>query len=237
MKKTSRRTFAKQLTGALAALPLASGVAAAQRRRKPVARRPQNQTKIKSEHNTPPPGLFMGGSLVFETFSDKDDWDIDGDIDQATNRRKWSVKPKPYDNGMSPSNICIAHLKFIDGAGEKVFPNYDNESNKDMPIVITATLRKNGLSFGECTLTTSGDHFELALPVTKRLKKKLGDLPGNSRRQRVRYTHPGIGNPDVCEWLGLRIVKGNEVIYDEANLPRLPAYDETMRLMIWWENI
>jgi hypothetical protein len=241
MKKTSRRRFAKQLAGALAALPLASVVIDAQRRKSQSKKsnkgtRTVLKTEFRSEHNTPPPGLFMGGSLVFETFSDKDDWDVDGDIDPTINRRKWSVKPRPYDNGMTPTNICIAHLKFIDGAGEMVFPTYNNESNRETPIVITATLRKNSQSFGECILTTTGDHFEISLPNNKRLKNKPGDLPANSRRQRVRYMHPNIGNTDACEWIGLRIVKGNEVIYDEPNLPGLPAYDETMRLMIWWEN-
>jgi len=241
MKKTSRRTFAKQLTGALAALPLTSAVVGAQKQRRTRKQRELSRsvlrTEFRSEHNTPPPGLFMGGSLVFEAFSDKDDWDLDGDIDQQTNRRKWSVLPKPYDNGMTPTNIYIAHIKFIDGAGEMVFPTYNNDTNKETPIVITATLKKNGQGFGECVLTTAGDHFELTLPTNKRLRKKDPDPPANSRRQRVRYMHPTISNPDRCEWVGLLIKKGNDTIYDEPNLPHLPAYDETLRLMVWWENL
>lgn len=236
MKKTSRRTFGKQLGGVLAALPLASVVANAQRRPPAKSRPAELKTRFKSEHNTPPPELFMGGSLVFETFSAKDDWDLDGDPSNNNTRRKWSVTPRPYDGGPSPSNIYIAHLKLIDGAGNNLCP-YDNVSDIRTQIHITATLTKNTQSFGDIHLTAVGDHFELDLPFNKRLKKKSGDPPANSRRQRVRYMHPSIGNPDLCEWAGLRIVKGREVIYNEPNLPGLEAYDETMRLMIWWANL
>src|SRR5438270_11789285 len=112
MKKPSRRAFNKQLTNVLAALPLMSVVAKAQRRgrrsrRQPEVARSTLRTDFRSEHNTPPPALFMGGSLVFETFSAKDDWDVDGDPGQVNgaNRNIWSVTPRPYSNGMSPSNI------------------------------------------------------------------------------------------------------------------------------------
>src|SRR6266850_1469718 len=225
MKRTSRRTFGKQLAGALAAVPLASRLAEARiddQQKKSGGRAQQKRSddrvhsKFESEHNTPPPALLMGGSLVFEAFSEKDDWDIDGDVDTSINRRRWTVKPKAYETvpPTQPTNICIAHIKFIDGAGEMVFPTYNNESNKETPIVITATLTKNGQVFGDCRLTAVGDHFEIDLPINKRLKKKSGDPSANSRRQRVRYMHPNIGNPDACEWVGLRIIKGSEVIYE-----------------------
>jgi hypothetical protein len=175
----------------------------------------------------------MGGSLVFEAFSAKTDWEDDGGV--LNNLRKWSVRPRPYDNGTSPSRIYMAHLKFIDGAGKDLFP-YDNESDQAIPIVITATLEKDNDPFGECKLTTAGDHFELELPSDKRLRRKFADSPANSRRQRVRYMHRFGFEPDECDWLGLKIVKGNQVLFNEPNLRRLPGYDETMRLMIWWEN-
>lgn len=238
MKRTSRRTFGKQLAGALAAVPLASRLVEAQRKRsggQAQQRKPDDKVRsqFKSEHNTPPPGLFMGGSLVFEVFSEKDDWDFDGA--PANGRRKWYVKPRPYDNGgPSPTNIFIAHLKLVDGAGEMVFPTVNNPQKE--PIDITITLNKGGQVFGDCHLIASGDHFEIDVPSTKRLKKKSFDPPANSRRQRVRYMHQSGFNPDQCEWVGVKIVKGGVTQYDIPDLTTWPGYDETMRLMVWWEN-
>ncbi|MFS8086421.1 MAG: hypothetical protein ACMG6H_12385 [Acidobacteriota bacterium] len=241
MKKTSRRKFAKQLTGALAGVPLASAATMAQRPKKPkepADLRPKVKTLIRSEHNTPPPALFMGGSLVVEVFSGKSDWDSDGGV--LNGRRKWSVRPRPYDATAThpeipPTRICIAHIKLIDGAGDPVFPTYDNKSDKSIPVEITVTLRNQ--VFGDCHLTTVGDHFEIDLPTNRRLKKKFSDPPANTRRQRVRFMDNSIFPDDVCEWVGLKIVKGSDVIYNNQNLTQLSGYDETMRLMIWWENI
>ena len=242
MKKTSRRAFNKQFTSALAALPLTSVAAKAQGRRRP--QQPQRRkaassklkTEFRSEHNTPPPGSLMGGSLVFETFSAKTDWESDGDVVvvNGINRRKWSVKPRPYDNGVSPTNIYIRHVKFVDGAGEMVFVPIDNKE-KD-PIEITATLQRDG-PFGDIHLTAAGDHFEIDVPDSKRLRKKLFDSPANSRRQRVRYMNRSGFSPDECDWVGLNVKKGGTDYYNNQNLQGLPGYDETIRVMVWWENI
>ena len=241
MKRTSRRTFGKQLAGALVAVPLASHLVEAHTndQQKRSGRRAQQKrsddrvrSQFRSEHDTPPPGLLMGGSLVFEVFSEKTDWDADGP--EVNGKLKWSVKPKPYDNGTSPTNIFIAHVKLVDGAGEMVFPTLNNEQKE--PIEITTTLVKNGQAFGDCKLVASGDHFEIELPSSKRLKKKIFDNPANSRRQRVRYMHHSGFNPDQCEWVGVKIVKGGVTYYERPDLTQLPGYDETMRLMVWWEN-
>lgn len=231
MKKTSRRTFGTQLAGALAALPLASHLVEAATR--DPQKRPTGKVQSKfNEHDTPPPTLFMGGSLVLEVFSGKDDWDVDGAA--VNGRRKWSVTPKPYDNGTSPTSIFIAHVKLVDGAGEMVFPTLNNEQKE--PIEIITMLQKDGNAFGDCHLIASGDHFEIDLPATKRLRKKAFDHPANSRRQRVRYMHQSGFNPDRCDWVGVKILKGGVLQYENSNLPALRGYDETMRLMVWWEN-
>jgi len=234
MKKTSRRSFGKQLAGALVALPLASRLDETHGFDQ---REKTQDIEILSEHNTPPPGTFMGGSLVFEAFSDKSDWNTDG-ATVTGGRRTWSVKPKPYDDPhhTSPTNIFIAHVKLIDGAGEQVIA-LDNSKDKDRIEIIATLVKEDGKPFGDCSFIASGDHFELSLPSDKRLKKKRNDHPANSRRQRVRYMHESGLKPDRCKWLGLKVVKGAASYYDEQNLPKkLPGYDETMRLMVWWEN-
>jgi hypothetical protein len=234
VKKTSRRTFNQQLSGAVAALPLASFIADAQNRSETPAKPKNVQPHIRSEHNTPPPGGLMGGSLVFEAFTDKSNWNPDG---AAVNHRlTWSVEPKPYDNGMKPMNIYIAHVKLIDGAGEMVF-HFDNDATEDhtTQIEVTALLKdKNGQEFGDCRLTASSKSFVLSLPEDKKLKDK-GDPPSNSKRKRVRYMKAN-NDDDKCDWVGLKIVKGGIQLYNQ-DLTKLPGYDESMRLLLWWENI
>jgi hypothetical protein len=47
--------------------------------------------------------------------------------------------------------------------------------------------------------------------------------------------HSGF-NPDRCEWVGVKILKGASTYYENPDLTQWPGYDETMRLMVWWEN-
>ncbi|HEY3103244.1 MAG TPA: hypothetical protein VGJ69_06605 [Pyrinomonadaceae bacterium] len=236
MKKTSRRTFGRQLGTAIAALPLVPAIVEARDDQKPMPPSQKAKPKFLSEHNTPPPGDLMGGSLVFEAYTAKNDWDTDGGA--SGGRRKWSVKPLPYGNGTSPANIYLAHLKLIDGAGEMLF-HFDNDSTGDhaTPIRITATLEKLGMPFGDLQITTAGNHFEVDVPDTKRIKKKANDPPSNKLRQRVRYMHETGANPDECDWVGLKIMKGAVELLNIPNLTALPGYDESMRLLFWWENI
>ncbi|MFS8086420.1 MAG: hypothetical protein ACMG6H_12380 [Acidobacteriota bacterium] len=234
MKKTSRRNFGKQLTAALAAVPVSSVVLATQH---PIEQREptqKNQVEKKNEHNTPPPLYFAEGSLIIEAFTERDDWKAN-DHDQVNHRRKWSIVPKPYAHlpNMPPSNLYIEHVKLVDGAGEMVH-RVDNDADK-LSLKIKLTLQKGGADFGDCLVTVAGNHYEIEVPDTKRIKKKSGDPPSNPRRKRIRYMHESGSNADECEWVGLKIEKGGQEVYNNANLRLLPAYRE-MRLMIWWTN-
>ncbi|MDQ6651599.1 MAG: hypothetical protein M3Y84_02530, partial [Acidobacteriota bacterium] len=90
MRKTSRRSFTKSLAGAIAVVPFASSLASGQKElalntkelalntkdagdldRENLSPAPQNQVRIFSEHNTPPPALLMEGSLIIEVSNDK----------------------------------------------------------------------------------------------------------------------------------------------------------------------
>lgn len=232
MEKTSRRKFGKQLTAALAALPVSSVVMATQPPLKQKALIQQNPIKKRNEHNTPPPLYFQEGSLIIEAFTTREDWSAHN---HANRRRKWSIVPTRYAHlpEMPPTNLYIEHVKVVDGAGEMVHQT-DNDADRD-PIKITLTLKK-GTELSDCIVTVAGDHYEIDVPETKRIKKMSGDSPSNSRRKRVRYMNPSGSNADEFEWVGLKIEKGRRVEYEEDNLPsELDGYRE-MRLMIWWTN-
>ncbi len=235
MEKTSRRKFGKQLTAALAALPVSSVVMATQ---KPAEQKAPIQKDLpgkENEHNTPPPLYVIEGSLILEAFTERDDWSANNH-NQATRRRNWSIVPKPYDHRPNepPSNLYIEHIKVIDGSGERVY-SLDNDTDKH-PIKITLTLRK-GMESGDCLITVAGNHYEIDVPETKRIKKKSGDSPSNSRRKRVRYMHQSGINADAWQWVGLKIEKNGQEVYNEVDLMTAlrDAYRET-RLMIWWTN-
>ena len=233
MKGTSRRTFARQLTAGLAALPLINSMVEAKEQK---AKAPQENLR---EHDTPPPALFTPGSFIFEANTNKNDWDAFLPI-QSNTRRQWSVIPNPYpDGGTSPTDIYIAHVKLVTGAGDMLF-HYDNDNTTDArtaPIHITATMKKmNGTDFGDCHLTATGNHFEIDLPNLKKLKPKNNDPSSNQelRPKRVRYMHDA--GDDVCNWTALKINKGTVNLFNITDLNNLPGYRD-MKLMIWWENL
>jgi hypothetical protein len=233
MNHTSRRTFGKQMAGALASLPVLTSTieVVGQDQKKSGAKDPQ--TEFFQEHDTPPPLIVTSGSLILEANTSKNDWDA---FDQVGNRKKWSVVPNPYPNRPGPSNVFIAHVKVVDGAGEMVF-HFDNDGTVDKatPIHVTATLEKLGSPFGDCHITAAGNKFELDVPLLKKIKKKNNDPAAHSSRQRVRYMH-SAGDDDDCQFVGLRIDKGGVNLFNNANLNQLSGYAE-LKVMMWWENI
>lgn len=233
MKFTSRRTFGKQLTAAVASIPILASeidVSGQGRQKKAEA---QGERK---EHDTPPPAFFMPGSLIFEAATNKNDWDAFQPT--GSHRRKWSVTPKAYPTtGQAPTNIFIAHLKLVSGAGDLLF-HFDNDGTLDRatPIHVTATLQQSGQPFGDCHLTVAGDHFELDVPDVKKLKQKNNDPSTNpALRQRVRYMHDQ-GDDDQCDWVALRIDKGGVNLFYQDGLPSLHGFND-MKMMMWWENL
>jgi len=233
MNNTSRRTFARQMAGALATLPVLTSTleVVGQDQKKSDAQVPR--TEFFHEHDTPPPLIVTSGSLIIEANTSKNDWDA---YDTVGNRKKWSVVPNPYLSGVSPTNVFIAHVKVVDGAGEMLF-HFDNDATADKatPIHVTAALEKNGTSFGDCHITAAGNKFELDVPPVKKLKKKNNDPATHPSRQRVRYMHAANDDED-CRFLGLRIDKGGVNLFYNPNLTLLPGYAE-LKVMMWWQNI
>ena len=101
----------------MAAVPIGSALGMAQGGSKS---KTAGREDIKTEHNTPPPLYFGEGSLIIEAFTDKSDW---GPNVHANGRRKWSIPPRPDPQlpNQPPTNMFVAHIKVIDGAGEKLY--------------------------------------------------------------------------------------------------------------------
>jgi hypothetical protein len=237
MKKTSRRRFGKQLTGALVSLPVMASVLEGQQQKPQEQKKTDIQVKFR-EHNTPPPMFLMPGSLIIEAATTKSDWDS-FQQPQQTDRKKWSVIPKPYPNGNAPTNIYIAHIKILDGSGEMIH-HVDNENTTDRatPIQLTASVYKNGNFFGDCILTPSGNHFELSVPNDKKIKQNNPNNDPSTNpglRQRARFMH--ANNDEDFVFKALKIDKGTVNLFTESDMPtNFPGYSD-LRVMVWWSNI
>jgi hypothetical protein len=124
MKKTSRRSFGKQLSGALAAVPLATIAlresASAQRPARP--RRQALDREFFNEHDTPPPVLVGEGSLTVETTHP-----FGNSVPMGVSRKRHYV---PDYIGYS-----IAHIKIVDGSGEMLYRN-DKPREAEVRIVL-----------------------------------------------------------------------------------------------------
>lgn len=130
---TSRRTFTKTIAAALAAIPFASSLVNAQRKRRPTKpitdAKPKREAAYRgdsrNEHDTPPPILMEMGSFKVET-----ERLFDAIEENPGMRKKNHINPNGTDNRVFP-----AHVKIVDGSGEMLF-RYDVT-----PVIDTAGLQ------------------------------------------------------------------------------------------------
>lgn len=232
MKKTSRRNFGKQLTGALAALPVVSLAMSESASGQPKPIKPNAVPDQRKEHDTPPPMLLMEGSLVIEANTDRTDWTS---FQTPGSRRKWLVTPKW---STMPRSIYIAHIKVVDGSGEMLF-RFDNDLTNDYstPIVVTATMKKGGSASGDCQVSVEGTDFSVNLPNTRKIDKRANneppDEPLNLNRKRIRFMDNN--RDDRHDFENLSIDKGTNNLY-RVNLRDLPSKGKELRVMLWWEE-
>jgi hypothetical protein len=229
MKKTSRRSFGKQLTGAIAALPIASlatkGIAGQMDPKK--ASRVSVQ-KTEKEHDTPPPLFIQSGSLILEARTDKNDWTH---TPMPGSRRGYRVLTKDRNDQPPTTAIFVAHIKIVDGSGELVyrFDNYNN-TTKSVPVHVNCLM--NGDLTENFHLSVDNTEFVIDVPDKRKIKPKQGDPVMNGKRKRVKYLNDqGSDSHDITT---IQIVKGPRVLYqvDRSDLGK--GADE-MRIMVWWE--
>jgi len=106
MKKTSRRRFGKQLTGAVAAMTITSLTGKAEiinTAQKPKAASEQIGFRT---HDTPPPLEFINGSFVVEKENDFNNTVMNG------TRREYKV---------TAGRTTLEHIKIVDGSGEMLY--------------------------------------------------------------------------------------------------------------------
>jgi len=212
MKKTSRRSFGKQLTGALAAVPLASiAVSESASGQRPA--RPRRQDVVRNrfnEHDTPPPVMVGEGSLIVETTDP-----FGSSVPAGASRKKHFVD--------AYSGYSIAHIKIVDGSGEMLYRN-DKPRGAEVRIVLDDA--------SEVKLGRIADGFYIDLPNDKDLGRAQPQTSKRENKYRPKKSSADLAiaaikiaeNPTPASPLLFKIAK------DDLN-SRL----EEARIMVWLE--
>lgn len=174
MKKTSRRNFAKQLTGVLAALPVAvlasapGAGAQSKEQAKPRAVRPRD---ILTSHNTPPPLVIADGSLIIES----DDPFIETSLGGGRFSYKGNGRPK------------ISHIRVFQDNGDKIYEDLED----DTPRIDIFWKNEDDNASGQVTITggatfliNSDKNFRRDA-VKKRRPHKYDHQGGGAKRIRI----------------------------------------------------
>lgn len=225
MKKTSRRSFGKQITGALAALPIASLAATQdagaqtrdQAKRDDLAKLVET-LEIRTSHDTPPTVLIMDGSFIIET--DKSDFDEKDEV--AAQPKKYRRTPQD-----PRKRLFMAHVKIVDGSGEVLYRgNYHNPASN---LSIAITTAENDV----VTLGRAGNKFEVTTASNKKLQKTSGDDQpvGTKRLGRFRCRREVAGNPQASI-TSVAVRKDGTSVFD-VSLADLPDNGRELKVMAW----
>lgn len=230
MKKTSRRKFGKQLTGALAALPVAALAMSESTsgQTKPIKPNAVSDESVFNEHNTPPPVLLMQGSFIVETAEAVFDESV-----TMGSRKKYRRHPK-----VTTKKVHLAHVKIIDGSGEILYRN-DNIMNDSShpPIDLRVAVTTDD---GLVNIASVGNNFELDIPGNKKFEKTTHSLDqpmGSKRLARFRYRDDDSSGSDVHRIKEVRVTKGaSTLLFEIKDLTDLPSKGEELRIMVWLEE-
>jgi hypothetical protein len=216
MKKTSRRHFGKQLTGALVSLPVVGSAIqlSAQQQtpdRKKVASQTA-QTEKKREHDTPPPVLIAEGSLTVETMSR-----FGGPMGAGQGRKKHHI-----DIGGKE----IAHIKIVDGSGEMLYRN-DKPRNAEIRVLVRVNSADSEVKMGR-----SGSNLYIDLTDDK----DIGTATPGGKHRTERYRLKK--SADDLELLAITVAENasaNSPILFKVTREDLNSHLEEARIMVWLE--
>ena len=213
MKKTSRRTFGKQLTGALAALPLVTTSIGAQQNDQEKRPSQKAQEKVFKEHDTPPPVLVAEGSLTVETTDP-----FDRTSPALTGRQRRTVS--------AYSSLKLAHIKIVDGSGEMLYRNDKPPLNCEIRIKVNDGTE---LKFGQIT---GGLYLDMDDD------KDLGNPQNISGHKRPKLYRPKKANREL-EIQAITVAESDAAgapFLFKVTEAELNSHLKESRVMIWLEQ-
>lgn len=233
-ERISRRKFTQSVAGSLVAVPLVASLAEAQegkgrggskttQSRQTWPRGPQtkNEFDIFSQHDTPPPILFMEGSMIVEKNGDFDD------VVTTGGRKKHMIEPDTSGQKLVPS-----HIKVIDGSGETLYRNLQaNDCQITFTLtdgVVNAGSEPNGGPNNE-------KHFVIDTDSNKRLAKSSGADKPTGKKRDTRFRHKDSGGNERSI-VSVKITEANVVLFNVV-LAKLLSKGDELRVMVWLEQI
>jgi hypothetical protein len=243
----SRRRFATSFAAALAAVPVASALASAQRRReRGVTQQPQTPARTedalaaqreRNEHDTPPPLLIINGSFIVETENDFAAGDI---INIPGPKRRHNIRPEAGKNRVFP-----AHIKVVDGSGEILY-RLDVRGTGLNPhpaesVKITARLT-DGTVVEAASTPVVGNMQTYAIDTDRDTSLVAPAMPGDvpaspKRRARRRLRRPDGAGPNLfIDRLTITQGGAANVLYSISPPNDLTSRGEELKIMIWLEE-
>jgi hypothetical protein len=225
MKKTSRRNFGKQLTGALAALPVAAlgttpGVSAQTRDvRAPI----DGGWDFKSTHDTPPPIVIGAGSLIVERKGPYQN----SDIVTEGGRKKHHHNP---DTGKK--KIFPAHIKVVDGSGEILYRN--DRARECLVTVLTRDGDGNSATVNAGASPIVNENQTFVIDTDSRTGFDKTNEKLTSKKRDVRYRQKKVGSKDFSI-VDVKITERGDLLY-KVTLANLPSSGDDFKVMIWLEQ-
>ena len=233
MKKTSRRSFGKQLTGAVAALPLVSlsGRTPAFARDEPLNLPQRKKWDIRSHQDTPPPIIIEEGSIKIDV---KDQNLGAGPALPADpgGGYMWEF-PKPS----TSNDIFLVGMKIVTGADRLLFYlDRDFGTVDRQPISVRIHVEGPDTARQEIVISTRAKHVTVQVPPRRELKKLSTPDPPSVGRLRFRY-HDEAGNTNYpMKSIAIAAGAGAQVI-SRIDPSMLPEGSAGLKIMLWFEDI
>jgi hypothetical protein len=218
MKRTSRRTFGKQLTGAIAALPvvsLAANSAAGQTK--------QTATEQKKYHeNTPPPLLIEDGSLSFT---------IKKNIGSNPLRETPSGDDFIYDGDLfGTGHNNFHHVRILHGSGKLL---YDDAANVIVLEVHEAARGKIGELLFEPTI----NQFKVTSKKFTNGNAQLRWEPSGTNTKKHRFVHQGSGGNDFrVSTITVKKGDGSSQSFSAPLEANDRPFSQEYRILVWFNT-
>jgi hypothetical protein len=210
-KETSRRSFAKLIIAAIAAMPIASSLVDAQGRRNRRWKRHQGPGTL--THDTPPPITLSDGSLEVET------------LEQLTTTS--TVAPFRYSAFSGTANI--AHIKVLDGKGTEI--HYEPKARGSS---IKFVLEKDDGTKVDEVIVTGGSVLEITS------NRKLGEHPSVNPNgfRKHKCVHPGHTSGGRFRVRSIEILNApRKFKFVARSLTSHPTYfSEEYKVMLWLDR-
>lgn len=243
MKKTSRRTFAKSMTAALAAAPVALAFktdAHGQGPQKATTVEPSPQ-RIFNHQDTPPPVIFEEGSLKLDVLAQNLGTGQELPPDPQGGYR-WQF---PKTNAQN--DIFVVGVKIVDSSG-KVWFYLDRDridpGDRANPISILFHMEGADNDRKHVILSTQTKYVTLKSPQNRELRRNHQNgtpIPDPPSTNRMRYRYlDGNGNAGNYSIKAVAIAIGppaQRSVISRIKLSDLPGDGADMKVMVWFADV